>query len=149
MKPHAFLAIGCACLLAGSMAAAADVPRKTPLDDYIAKRDASYSWKLVKTISGDGVTTYVLDLKSQTWRAVPEVDRPLWQHWLVIVKPDKVRHETAFLRIGGGANGGDAPGGASAQSIQTARATNSVVADLGMVPNQPLIFNKDGKPRKE
>src|SRR3954451_14513027 len=118
---HVLLALGCVCLCVGATAKAADAPRKTPLDDYIARRDASYSWKLVKTIKGDGVTTYVLDLKSQTWRSVPEVDRPLWQHWLVIVRPDKVRHETVFLRIGGGANGGEAPGAASPQSIQTAR----------------------------
>ena len=30
-----------------------------------------------------------------------------------------------------------------------AKATNSVVAELKMVPNQPLILNKDGKPRSE
>ena len=56
------------------------MPKKTELDDYIARPDATYSWKLVKKIPGDGYTTFVLDLKSQTWRSVPEVDRPVWQH---------------------------------------------------------------------
>jgi PhoPQ-activated pathogenicity-related protein len=140
-----------ACLLLGSPAAtgAEPAPKKTALDDYVNRRDPTYSWKLVSTIPGDGVTTYVLDLKSQTWGAPPRVDRAVWQHWLVIVKPDKVRHETAFLRIGGGANGSPAPKGPNPQSVLYARATNSVVADLSMVPNQPLVFNKDGKPRKE
>jgi PhoPQ-activated pathogenicity-related protein len=125
------------------------VPNKTALDDYIAKRDPTYSWKLVQTIPGDGVTTFVLDLKSQTWQAPPNVDRAVWQHWLVIVKPDQVKHDTAFLRIGGGRNGSSAPSKPNAQSVHIARATNSVVADLGMVPNQPLVFNKDGKERRE
>src|SRR6516162_8919675 len=87
----------------------ADAPKKTPLDDYLAKPDATYAWKLVKTIPGDGVTSYVLDLKSQTWRAMPEVDRPVWQHWVTITKPDKVTSDTALLSIGGGRNGGAAP----------------------------------------
>jgi PhoPQ-activated pathogenicity-related protein len=122
---------------------------KTALDDYIAKPDPTYSWKLVKTVPGDGYTTLVVDLHSQTWRTRPEVDRTVWQHWLVIVKPDQVQHETAQLWIGGGKNGSPAPDKASARAVQFATSTNTVVAELGMVPNQPLIFNGDGQPRNE
>src|SRR5262249_20904772 len=134
MKPlHAILALGCACLLLDQAAPAAapivDPPQKTALDDYVAKRDPAYSWKLVKTVKGDGYVAFVLDLKSQTWRAAPEVDRALWQHWLVVVKPDKVTHQTALLRIGGGRNGGEAPKGPSPQSVLLAKSTNAVVAD--------------------
>ena len=127
----------------------APLNKRTPLDDYVAKRDAAYGWKLVSATPGEGFTTYVLDLKSQSWRAAPEVDRSVWQHWLTIVKPDVVKHEVAFLRIGSGANGGAPPKNASAQHVSMAKATNSVVIDLGMVPNQPITFNGDGKPRKE
>ena len=104
---------------------------------------------MVKTIPGDGCTTFIVDLKSQSWRTMPEVDRAVWEHWLVVVKPDVVKHPTAFLTIGGGANGSPAPKGASAQSINMAKTTNSVVAELRMVPNQPLVLNQDGKPRSE
>src|SRR4051794_33247140 len=82
---------------------------KTALDEYVAKPDPTYAWKVVQTTPGDGYTTIVVDLKSQSWRAIPEVDRTVWQHWLVIVKPQTVQHETAFLTIGGGRNGGPAP----------------------------------------
>ncbi len=122
---------------------------KTPLDEYVAKADPTYEWKVVKTIPGAGVTTFVIDLKSQSWRAAPDVDRTVWEHWLVVVKPDTVKHPTAFLMIGGGRNGSPAPEGASATSIEMAKTTNSVVAELRMVPNQPLVLNKDGKPRSE
>src|SRR5262249_5641170 len=114
-----------------------------------ARRDPTYSWKLVKAIPGDGFTTFVLDLKSQSWRAAPEVDRAVWQHWLVIVKPDKVTRDTAYLRIGGGRNGSPAPGQAHAQSGLSAKGTGTVGPELAMAPNQPLVFNKDGKPRSE
>jgi PhoPQ-activated pathogenicity-related protein len=122
---------------------------KTALDEYIAKPDPAYAWKVVKTIPGDGYTTFVVDLTSQQWRSAPDVDRSLWQHWLVIVKPAAVRHDTALLTIGGGRNGSPAPDGASPQSVRVATATNSVVAELRMIPNQPLVINGDGVPRSE
>src|SRR5436305_393956 len=120
-------------------AAFADQPAtsgKTPLDDYIAKPDSTYSWKVVSSTRADGYTTFVVDLKSQSWRSVPEVDRTVWQHWLVIVKPDVVKHSTAYLRIGSGRNGSDAPRQATAPVVLMAKSTNTVVADLHMVPNQ-------------
>jgi len=122
---------------------------KTALDDYIAKPDPTYAWKLVKTVPGDGYTTFVVDLKSQTWRTTPEVNRPVWQHWLTVIKPDVVKHDTAFLRIGGGKNGDKPPDHGNADHVNMAKTTGTVVADLGMIPNQPLVFNNDGHPRTE
>jgi PhoPQ-activated pathogenicity-related protein/ubiquinone/menaquinone biosynthesis C-methylase UbiE len=122
---------------------------KTPLDDYLARPDPTYSWKVVNTIPGEGYTTFVVDLKSQSWRSVPEIDRSVWQHWLVIVKPAQVQQETAFLSVGGGKNGDRPPTGPSAQTVRYAKMTNSVAAELRMIPNQPLVFNGDGKPRVE
>src|SRR5438105_737351 len=123
-----FVAVSLCFLLATTATlGAAD---KTPLDEYVAKPDATYSWKLLKTIPGDGYTTFVVDLKSQTWRSVPEVDRPVWQHWLVIVKPDTVKHQTAFLNIGGGRNDRKPPEQPNPLTVAYARATHSVVAEL-------------------
>jgi PhoPQ-activated pathogenicity-related protein len=123
MKPlHAAFVL---CALALHTAADAP-PKKTPLDDYLAKPDPTYAWKLIKTIPGDGVTTYVLDLKSQTWRSTPEVDRPVWQHWLMITRPDKVTSDTALLSIGGGRNGGEAPTAAPGDAIDRARRSGTV-----------------------
>ena len=54
-----------------------------------------------------------------------------------------------MLFIGGGRNGGDAPEGASERMATIAKATGTVVAELGMVPNQPLTFHGDGQARTE
>src|SRR5438132_758144 len=99
---------------------------KTALDEYIAKPDRTYSWKIARTIPGDGYTTFVVDMKSQTWRSIPEVDRSVWQHWLVIVKPETVTYDTAFLTIGGGKNDAQVPAGPSDQLVRFAKATNTV-----------------------
>ncbi len=47
---------------------------------------------------------------------------------------------TAFLYIGGGSNRDDAPKSAPQRSVELALGTGTIVADLGMVPNQPLYF---------
>ena len=63
----------------------------TPLDDYIAKPDASYTYSVVNTIDNPLGKVYVIDMKSQTWRTEKEVNRTLWQHWLTHHRPER-RH---------------------------------------------------------
>src|SRR5262245_60490716 len=115
--------------------------QETALDRYLAKPDASYGWKLVGTINSEGCRGFVLELTSQTWRSESEVDRPVWKHWLAIVKPDQVSTNKALLFIGGGNNRNPAPEKISERAASIAKDTNSVVAELGMVPNQPLHFS--------
>ena len=127
-------------LAASLMMAAAATGQQTALDRYVAQRDPVYGWRLAATIPGDGFRAHVLELTSQSWRTEKEVDRPVWKHWLTIVRPDAVRTTKALLFIGGGRNGDPAPAKPSERAARIARETGSVVADLGMVPNQPLRF---------
>jgi PhoPQ-activated pathogenicity-related protein len=128
----------CLLLLVGM--AAGSFANETALDRYIAKPDDAYRWELNSTISGDGYTGHVLKLTSQRWRSEEEVDRPFWTHWLTVITPDRVDHDTAMLYIGDGDNGDEVPTEVSARHLDFALKTNSVVAVLGMVPNQPLYF---------
>ncbi len=123
--------------------------KETALDRYVKVPDAAYKWSLVKTIHGDGVTAYVLDMTSQTWLTRDEVDRPEWKHWVVIYKPDTVKHSTALLMIGGGANDGRIPEKQEPFNAQIAKKTSSVTIELRMVPNQPLSFFGESRKRSE
>ena len=121
----------------------------TALDDYVKKPDASYKYSLVNTIEGKGYTAYVIDMTSQSWRTKKEVDRTLWKHWLTIIKPDKVKSDIGLLWINGGSNNNAAPKNADFMMVQIAQGSGTVVADLRMVPNQPLNFPDGGRPRYE
>jgi PhoPQ-activated pathogenicity-related protein len=160
------LAVGLPLLLAvvspGALLSAdtdvADRPRAIPtplntddlvLDQYIKKQDDAFSWKIVHERVEPQATTYVVHLVSQKWLRPDEVDRTLWEHSLVIVRPKTAQANTALLFIGGGSNERKSPTKANDRIMQVALATNTVVAELGMVPNQPLIFHNDGKPRFE
>jgi PhoPQ-activated pathogenicity-related protein len=122
----------------------------TPLDDYIAKPDASYTYSVVNTIDTPLGKVYILDMKSQTWRSEKEVNRTLWQHWLTIIVPNDVTSDTALLWINGGSNGGKPPSTPDGMMVQIALQSKTVVADLRMVPNQPLVFSDDpGNQRHE
>jgi PhoPQ-activated pathogenicity-related protein len=131
------------------LAHAAETTAETALDRYVRKPDKAYRWTLVETVPGDGFTTYLVDMTSQSWRNTADVDCTNWTHRLVIVKPEKARAGTAMLFIGGGSNRDRPPRQAGEEIKVLALGTNSVVAHLATVPNQPLAFCGDGKPRFE
>jgi PhoPQ-activated pathogenicity-related protein len=132
-------------LLAASPVRAAE----TALDRYIKQPDPTYSYTIVNTVRGEGYTSYIVDLTSQTWRKPTEVDRTVWKHWLTIVKPDRVDTSTGYLFITGGSTKDKAPNGNNAAYTEIALTTHSVAAELQDVPNEPLVFADDPKPRSE
>jgi PhoPQ-activated pathogenicity-related protein len=128
---------------------AASAPVETALDRYVGAPDPSYRYDVVATIPGSGFTASVVEMTSQTWRTTGEVDHPVWKHWLTIITPSEVKHPTAFLFITGGSNANPAPRTADENLVRVATLTQSVVAELRMVPNQPLVFAGDGRARSE
>ncbi len=110
------------------------------LDRYVAQPDPVYAWREVAGNRGNGYNMHVLELTSQTWRSAKDVDRPVWKHWLTITVPDHAVGNRAFLVIGGGRNGDPPPAKPSERAALIAVESGSVVAELGMVPNQPLRF---------
>lgn len=121
----------------------------TPLDTYVAIPDPAFRYELRHTHEGDGWKGHVLYMASQQWLSPELVDRTLWEHWLVIVVPDKPISTTAFMLVSGGKNGGEMPKGADANLRRIAKSTNTVAAQIYQVPNQPLVFTGDGKRRSE
>ena len=114
--------------------------QETALDRYVHAADPSYKYELVKTIPGAGYKAYVLKLTSQTWKPPIVPDRAVWWHWLTVVRPDRVSYDTGFLYITGGSNDEPAPTKVDASISDIAVRTHSVVAELRMVPNQPINF---------
>ncbi len=169
MRPRPLTALG-ACLVASTLAlldapgtAGLDVgpewhrsrpgrrppgsPRpatETALDRYVKAPDDAFRFSVVATRPGEGHTAYLLEMVSQRWLTAAEVDRPEWRHWLTIIKPDTVAHSTGFLLVAGGDTKRKAPDKTDAGLLDIALTTRSVVAELRMVPNQPLVFANDG-----
>jgi PhoPQ-activated pathogenicity-related protein len=123
--------------------------KQTALDRYIAAPDKNYKYELVNTVKGDGFTAYVLDMTSQAWRSPEEVDRPIWKHWVTVVRPTEVKSDTGLLFITGGANGPKPPAQVDSMLSGLAVQTGTVVTELRMVPNQPLTFHGETKGRVE
>ncbi|MGE3311089.1 MAG: PhoPQ-activated pathogenicity-related family protein, partial [Limisphaerales bacterium] len=121
----------------------------TALDRYVHAPDSAFSWKVAGSVDGDGGTAFFVDLTSQEWLTTNEVNRTTWRHWLVVARPTDLRHSTALLFIGGGSNKDNRPPKVNNDLVRIARETKSVVAELKMVPNQPLIFGGDGEERTE
>ena len=144
-----YLMVGLCSLLCESAAA-------TALDDYLAITDFNYSYAQVGGASFDFSTLtrgYTLELTSQSWRNLAEVDRVLWKHWITIVVPEwdlllGETKNTALVLIDDGKNTDPAPAIDPAYRVLAA-GTRSVVAVVSAVPNQPLQFSDESEPRIE
>ena len=141
--------LGAALAAVAIAAAPALANPKNALDAYVAKPDPSFAWKEVGKISGPGYHGAVLELTSQTWLTDKEVDHTVWKHWLTVIVPEKVAHDKALLYITGGEIKDPAPTKPADRFAKMAVETNSVVAELDDVQNQPLRFTEDPKPRVE
>jgi PhoPQ-activated pathogenicity-related protein len=136
-------------LTSGAPDVLAKRPTKTALDRYVATPDPAYKYTLISSQPADGYTIDLIEMTSQRWLTEREVDRPLWTHWLTVIRPTKVAHQTALMFVTGGNNGGKPPDRPNPLLTDIAVTTQSVVAELRMVPNQPLVFADEGKPRRE
>lgn len=122
---------------------------ETALDRYVHAPDTHFHYDLVKTQTGHGYTSYVLDMTSQQYLTEAEVNHPIWKHWLVIVKPDKVTSNIGLLFIGGGSITQPAPENPDPMLAMVALDTGAVVAELYGIPNEPLVFADETRERTE
>ena len=135
---------------------------QTALDRYVAAPDPNFSWKVVRDLPVEGVTATLLEMTSQKWLTEKEVERPLWTHWITVVRPPASARTSlsagsgaasniGLLFISGGANDRPAPARPPAWLVEIARETGTVTAELRLVPNQPVVFTDDParKPRTE
>jgi PhoPQ-activated pathogenicity-related protein len=122
---------------------------RTALDRYVHAPDTNYSYRVASSVKGESSTTYRIDMISQAWLTTNEVERPIWQHWLTIVKPDKVTSSTGLLFISGGSQSTNPPTKVDPNISLLATETGTVVAELRNVPNQPTVFVGETKGRSE
>ncbi|MCC6144535.1 MAG: PhoPQ-activated pathogenicity, partial [Candidatus Hydrogenedentes bacterium] len=138
----------CFCLVVAAISLAPCIPAvATALDDYVNAPDPAYNWSLFATYPGAGYTHYILHMDSQTWLTASEVDRTVWEHEIVVTVPDTVSHDTAHLHIDGGSTTTVTTNNITELTAMAVE-TESIVARLRQVPNQPLTF-VDGVPRTE
>ena len=86
-----------------------------------------------------GVTATLIEMTSQQWLTDKEVERPLWTHWITVVRPDdRSTSDIGLLFISGGSNDRPPPARPAAWLVDAARDTGTVTAELRLVPNQPV-----------
>ncbi|MCC9606971.1 PhoPQ-activated pathogenicity-related family protein [Blastopirellula sp. JC732] len=114
-------------------------PTPTALQDYVAKADDSFTWKLVKTTELPLAMgrLHEVEFTSQTWQGIS------WTHTLAIFEPKELAHpEHALLFITGGRIGGKLRSGDMIAGARMANAGGVCVGYLLQVPNQPLLGDR-------
>ena len=125
--------------------------RQTALDRYVAAPDPNFSWKVLRELPVGAASATLLEMTSQKWLSEQEVERPLWTHWITVVRPAKVTSDVALLFITGGSLERKPPAAPPAWLVEAAQNTGTITAELRLVPNQPVVFKDDPtrKPRTE
>jgi len=129
------------------------------LENYVHAPDASYEYELAANpASGTSVTPfrkYTLSMTSQTWRSTGDVNLPVWHHWLELYVPFGLDAQvadlnpSALLFVRGGSNTSGVPSGVDNTMAFIATSTQSVVAVLRIVPNEPVTFSDETVSREE
>ena len=124
---------------------------ETALDRYVAAPDDNFAWKALRELPAEGATATLIEMTSQKWLTEKEVEQPLWRHWLTVVRPARVTSDIGFLFIGGSRLDRQPPAQPPAWMVALARDTGTVITELRLVPNQPIVFVDDPqrKPRIE
>lgn len=115
----------------------------TALDRYVAAPDPHYRWTVVRELPASEATVTLLEMTSQRWLTEQEVERPVWTHWITVVRPERVTSDLGLLYITGGSLERKPPAAAPDWLVDAARETGTVVAELRLVPNQPVVFKDD------
>ena len=111
----------------------------TPLEKYVKTPTEDFSYEIKDTLSGDKWKAYHVKMYSGKWLDESQVDQPLWWHWVDIIIPESVDHETAMLFVGGGTNK-DEKFLLDSTAVGFALKTNSVIAHVSNVPFQPINY---------
>lgn len=137
------LAFPLALLSAPRQAPAPAGSTETALDRYVAAPDPSFAWKVLRPLPVDGATATLIEMTSQRWLTEREVERPLWTHWITVVRPAEIKSDVALLFVTGGGLDRQPPARPPAWLVDAARDTGTVTAELRLVPNQPVVFKDD------
>ncbi len=111
------------------------------LVEYVGANDPNSSFTIVDQDDHFGWEGYEMVVTSQSWRTTAEVDRPLWEHDMILVVPWFHGDEVIYL-INGGSNPlkYPTPDGLFAT---VAIGLGSCFAQIDQVPNQPLYFTDE------
>ena len=139
-----------ACLALGAVGGSDDASaQQTSLDSYVGAPDASYDYNLIVSVDSTGYTAHLLHVESQTWRSPSEVNRTLWEHYLIIIEPDVLQSSTALLRLYQGDNNDPQPSSVDPMLLSWALETGAIVAEILTIPNQTLQFAGESFTRSE
>ncbi len=123
-----------ALLKAGMIAGLIAVrPAAADLKSFIAKPEPAYKWEKRGEQKLEGGTMYDLHLVSQTWKNGP------WEHRLVILKPDNVKHPEFCTLLNTGGSGRNEEFQANMKLASTSGCMSAVLFNI---PNQPLYGGK-------
>lgn len=117
----------------------ADDAKEVPqaLYDYVRQPDDVFAWKVKEKRNAGTVSIQNLEVTSQRWQDI------VWKHHVAVFEPAQNAHPRhVFLFVTGGRTGREPGNGDLVLGLKLAELTQSRVAMLFQVPNQPLMGDR-------
>lgn len=109
-------------------------PVPNVLQDYVARPDAAFGWKIIDKQDAVGGRLYEIELTSQSWQDM------IWKHDLIVCEPAQLKHDDhVLIYITGGSNKSKPKAEDRLLGATLANLSGTRVALLFQVPNQPLL----------
>lgn len=89
-----------------------------------------------------------ISIPTNIWKD-KDVRPSVWEHWLLLKVPARIKSRQVFLYLSNGSNDDKAPETIHKLPSEIAKKNSMVTAELRMVPSQPLTFIDGGKTRSE
>lgn len=122
--------------------------RTTPLDQYVSLPDSTFRYTVKKTIPFTGGMGYILDFRSLSWDNLG-VNQTEWQHWVIVIKPNRVVGKTSLIFIDGSYHTRSMPETLPEELVKGAILADSTVFVIKHVPFQPVRFAGEDRNRVE
>eukprot|EP01080_Neovahlkampfia_damariscottae_P011860 gene11860-5189_t len=119
------------------------------IEEYVNRPDNTYKYNLHSTVNATNGRMYVLNVTSQTWLTTNEVSKPVWKHWVLVIIPRIITSFEPLVFIRGSNSDMKAPTTIPKDYAAAASITQSIIIVIHQVPNQPVSFPSEPRPRKE
>ncbi len=117
-----------------------------PLEKFVADRN-QFSWEINSVEENASYKVYWLNMTSQIWEQ-DFIQKKTWTHVLKVTVPHAIQSPMALFAVQGGKTG-DKIKDTPQKVLEEILATGTILAELKMVPNQPLLFIDEKTPRIE
>ena len=130
--------------IASAFSVKSDIDYRTVLSDYVRGNNQYFKYQLKGSYDNDYGKFIIFNMTSVKWLDEKELGNSCyWFHLVEIAIPKKIKQQSDVLMLVAGGSQKEIAPTSDNELMKMAASTQSIVASIHQIPNQPLVFNSD------